>query len=74
MLPTYVSMVPAYGRDYKSKKALLEDWNAGKDFQLQTIHDNRYTSIRDVEELKKEGVKSLNIRYDRLTKICVIKL
>ena len=74
MMPSYVSMVPAYGRDYKSQKAVLEDWKAGKDFQLQTMNDTRYTSIADVEELKKKGVKSLNIRYNRLTQVCVIKL
>ena len=25
----------AYGRDYKSKKAVMEDWNAYKDFQMR---------------------------------------
>ena len=27
-----LTVTPAYGRDYTSKKAALEDWNAGKDF------------------------------------------
>ena len=27
-----ITLTPAYGRDYKSKAAVLEDWNAGKDF------------------------------------------
>lgn len=29
IIPT---LTPAYGRGYKSKKAVLADWNAGKDF------------------------------------------
>jgi len=28
---------PAYGRDYKSKKALLADWNAEKDFVIRNF-------------------------------------
>lgn len=26
---------PAYGRDYKSKKAVLADWDANKDFIIE---------------------------------------
>lgn len=37
----------AYGRDYATRKAALEDWNAGKDFFVLAI--SRYASKRDAE-------------------------
>lgn len=33
----YVTLTPAYGRDYKSGKTALADYNAGKDFMLNTF-------------------------------------
>lgn len=64
----YVTLVPAYGRDYKSKKAALKDWEEGKDFRIQCIahrHDGSYTSVRDQAALEAEGCK-LSIRYNGL--------
>ena len=31
----YVTVTPAYGRDYKSKREAKEAWLEGKDFQVQ---------------------------------------
>ncbi len=70
-------LIPAYGRDYKSKTALMEDWNGNKDFRVATMmdaNDGRYTSVRDIDAFRKEGYKWVNIRYDRLTKVHVIKI
>jgi len=33
---------PAYGRDYKSQKAVLEDWNSDKDFIIANL-THRYS-------------------------------
>lgn len=33
----YVTLTPAYGRDYKSAKAALVDYNADKDFIIETF-------------------------------------
>ena len=41
------TLTPAYGRDYKSRAALLADWEAGKDFQMQP--QGCYCSIRDAQ-------------------------
>jgi hypothetical protein len=56
-----IHAVPAYGRDYKSKEAVLADWKAGKDFRS----DLGYLSIRDAESLPNQ----VWIRYDNLRKI-----
>ncbi len=67
-----LDLQPAYGRDYKSKSALLADWLLGKDFQL--IHTGQYTSVRDIETIRKNGVTALNIRYDSMRKKLIVNL
>lgn len=70
----YLTLVPAYGRDYKSKKAVLADWEANKDFLIQDIsspHDGRYINKQDAASLK--GT-TFNIRYKGCTQIAVIRL
>lgn len=57
------SVVPAMGRDYRSKAALLKDWNEGKDFMLHFLGRVQRFSIRDIEALKKEGFTGLQFRY-----------
>jgi hypothetical protein len=64
----YVSAVPAYGRDYKSKAAVMADWNAGKDFLTQDMMLSGYVNKDD----KPDGV-TLNIRYKNLTQVAVIR-
>jgi len=34
-----MTLVPAYGRDYTSKKAVEKDWKSGKDFIVADITD-----------------------------------
>lgn len=46
----------AYGRE-----ASLKDWEDGKDFYVVGAH-GAYCSIRDVEEVKKEGFDLLEFR------------
>lgn len=70
----WLTVVPAYGRDYKSAKAVKADWDAGKDFQIQDMSspDNgRYVSNRDLEGTNIDTVK---VRYKRLTQVTTIKV
>jgi hypothetical protein len=60
-----MTIVPAYGRDYKSAAAAKADWEAGKDFRIADIsspYDGKYCSKRD-------GLTNITIRYDKLQKI-----
>ena len=60
-------LIPAYGRDYKSAKAVKADWQAGKDFIVSDIshpYDMKPVSIRD---LKQDSY--VLIRYDKLRKV-----
>lgn len=61
-----MTVIPAYGRDYKSAAAVKADWDANKDFQIADIasgNDGRYINKDDAAGL------SINARYARLTKI-----
>ena len=58
------TVIPAYGRDYKSAAAAKQDWKDGKDFiiaDLSNPYDGKPCSIRD-------GLK-VPIRYNKLQKI-----
>ena len=71
---TIMTLIPAYGRDYKNKAQVEADLLAGKDFVIADIfsgNDGRYCNLQD---LRAAGDKSVNIRYSRLTKIAVFKL
>jgi hypothetical protein len=62
-----MTVIPAYGRDYKSAKAARADWAAGKDFIIADFfnpYDGKPVSIRD---LTPNDV--VHIRYKRLTQI-----
>ncbi len=43
----YISAVPAYGRDYKTKADVLADWEAGKDFLIQDMFESGYINKAD---------------------------
>lgn len=62
------TLIPAYGRDYKSKKTVIEDFMAGKDFIIADI-SNRW----DGKPCNKEDIEpgQIKIRYSKLTKVCV---
>lgn len=65
---TYLTVVPAYGRDYTSAKSAKADWHDGKDFvvmDMSSPYDGKYISKRDV----KPGMRIM-IRYNGKTKIC----
>jgi hypothetical protein len=69
MNSTYLSAVPAYGRDYKTKKEVLADWEAGKDFIIQDMFRSGYVNKNDAPK----GA-TVNIRYKRLTQVCPVKV
>lgn len=58
-------VVPAYGRDYKSKAQALADWFAGKDFILGLT--GQYISKRDATGLE------VWIRYDKNRKLVKVE-
>ena len=60
----------AYGRDFKSKKEILNYWNSNKDFQNLGV--NSYGSLINKQDAKRFKVGYLNVRYKNLMNIAVI--
>lgn len=69
-----MTVTPAYGRDYKSGKAAKEDWEAGKDFIINDMRDPYDGKPINLEDAKKSGIKSISIRYKKLTQVCIVKV
>jgi len=70
-----MTLTPAYGRDYKTKKEVLEAWNTDKDFQVADLFSGRsgsYTNRADLVGMNHKGF--ITIRYSRLTKVLAFKL
>ena len=65
----FLTLLPAYGRDYKSKKLIIIDLNNNKDF-LES------TSLRAInkQQFKELNISSFNVRYDQQRKITNIKI
>ena len=60
----------AYGRDFKSKRELLEHYNSNKDFQNLNVLTSG--AIVNKQDAKRYKVGYLNVRYNNLMKIAVI--
>ena len=65
-----ITLTPAYGRDYKSKKALLADWDAGKDFIINDI-----SHLYDGKPANKQDLmgQTIKFRYGNLRKLFIHK-
>lgn len=62
------TVLPAYGRDYKTARAAKHDWALGKDFIIADFFspdDGRYINMQDAEDA---GL-SITIRFCQKTKI-----
>jgi hypothetical protein len=71
----FVTVMPAYGRDYKSKRAALASWDEGQDFivaDAMNPYCGAYINREDAE--RATGIQAVNIRYDRLRRVCVVKV
>ena len=60
----------AYGRDFKSKREILEHYNSNKDFQNLNVLTSG--AIVNKQDAKRYKVGYLNVRYNNLMKIAVI--
>lgn len=69
-----MTLTPAYGRDYTSSKAVKEAWAAGKDFIVADFLDPYCGKPINKEDAVSAGLKTVNIRYKKLTQVCVVKV
>lgn len=66
-----LTLVPAYGRDYKSAKEVVADWEANKDFLINDISsqfDGKY-----INRLQVPPNSVIKIRYKQLRQTRMIR-
>ncbi len=66
------TLIPAYGREYKGKSAILADWNAGKDFIIADAFSRWDGKPANRESFEQAGESVVNVRFAGLRKICVL--
>jgi hypothetical protein len=67
-----LTLIPAYGRDYKSRKEVEADWNADKDFILRACghpYDNKPANKSDLAA----ETGQVMIRYKGLRQVAIFK-
>jgi hypothetical protein len=69
-----VGLTPAYGRDYKSKAAIEVDLKSNKDFLISDMSHPACGKPATLEDLKKDGVTDLTVRYGQLRKVTTFKV
>lgn len=70
-MSTYLTVIPAYGRDYKSQAEVRAAFNAGADFIIKDFFSGQDGRAINREDAQRAGVK-LSIRYARQTKVIVL--
>ena len=69
MTDTLLTLVGAYGRDYKNKKDIISDIKANKDFQIMPTA--KYINLQD---MRTHNITSFNVRYKRLMNLAQINI
>lgn len=70
-MPIAGTLTPAYGRDYKSLKDAQTDFDANKDFTLNSPFGGGYINK---EQIVSEGNTTIPVRYNKLQKYGVLKV
>lgn len=70
-----MTILPAYGRDYKNKKNdILKDWEDNKDFQICDLLSDYDGSYINKHGAKQFDLQEFNVRYAKKTKVAILKL
>lgn len=69
-----IVLTPAYGRNPKSKKQAMADWENGLDWIIASPIQGagRYCSVRDKEMMKRGGIDGVELRYANLERLALV--
>jgi hypothetical protein len=69
-----ITISPAYGRDYRSKKDAESAFQQNQDFIVESIASGYAGSYCNRSDLKAGGIKQVEIRYLKKTRLTIVKL
>lgn len=64
------TLVPAYGRDYRSQKEVQAAWDEGKDFEITSVFHpdcGRVCNKGDIKDVR------VMVRYNKLQRVMEVK-
>ena len=67
-----LTIIPAYGRDYKSKSAIEKALKNQVDFRVMDVSSKWDGMVGNLRDLKNEGHKDVKVRYSNNRKICIV--
>ena len=67
----WLTVTPAYGRDYTTAEAVLEHWLDAKDFIIRDVSSRWNGSYVNKDDAPKDTV--IKVRYARLANFCLLK-
>ena len=66
-----ITMVPAYGKDYKSVRAVKKALQNQSDFRVQDMSSKWDGMVGNLRDLKNEGHVEVKVRYSKLNKVTI---
>lgn len=64
-----VNIIPAYGYDYTSKAKVWQALESGVDFKVADASSQWNGKLASLAGLRREGVRSVQVRYGKLMKV-----
>lgn len=69
-----LTLVPAYGRDYTSKRQVEEAFLAGKDFLIYDVSSRWDGKPANLESLQEDGYSHARIYFRKKTTFCTLSV
>lgn len=69
-----ITMIPAYGRDYKSVRAVKKALKDQTDFRVQDVSSKWDGMVGNLRDLKNEGHSEVKVRYSKLNKATIFTM
>ena len=68
-----ITLIPAYGRDYRSARAVKKALQNQIDFRVQDVSSKWDGMVGNLLNIKTEGYEEVKVRYSKLKKVTIFK-
>ena len=68
-----ITLIPAYGRDYRSARAVKKALQSQIDFRVQDVSSKWDGMVGNLLNIKTEGYGEVKVRYSKLRKVTIFK-
>lgn len=66
----YLTLIPAYGRDYLTETAVRRAWEAGHDFTIVSLNTRWHGAKINIEDFNNStDIDGVVLRYNKQTKV-----